>query len=73
MCLLNCLKLKENSHWSDEHQCKWGKCSISIYWDKFWVGYWLLKKLGASVNEENKKMESVYIAIARYSQKNDRM
>lgn len=41
--------------------------------DNFWVGYWLLKKLGASVNEENKKMESVYIAIARYSQKNDRM
>lgn len=29
------------------------------------------KKLGVSVNKEKKKMESVYIVIARYSQKND--
>ena len=40
-------------------------------WDKFRIDYWLLKKLGTSVNEDEKKMRSVYIVIARYSQKDD--
>ena len=73
MGLLAFWNWRKNLPWFDEHQRKRGKSSISFEgnWDNFRVDHLLLKKLGASVNVEKNKMQNVYIAIARYSQKND--